>query len=332
MHHKSDTAITVPHGAMTVIRGSSSIDDVQSVSRQRGFDPYTASGVPNSLQPNHPRHAVSRHPYIRDHQVTASNTSLLRETGDSSGYPQRGWSADDDMSLLNHSPVEVEDSMDGSRGVYIAPLRDAETLHSRSARSGVVSIESLPNFSNNVGLTETSPSGTGGEEFSPQSPTLSMYQADAGLQRASYVGIQSYSESSGWDDSTQSTHGPRPKPFAPQPGPSLAHANRSREEVLNHDPGRLFSAGHEPAAGRMTELGLRSVPALVPSRSPTPRPSADAAMVLGSGDRYVSNRVKTTSGGTWGTDSSGVQSVYESKQAPPDVHKAFFSQGPGRMS
>jgi len=356
MHHKSDTLITVPNGAMTIIRGSSSIDDVQSVARQREFDPYTAPDIPISLQPNRPSKASSLRPYIHDHQRTASNTSLLRDPGDSFGYPQRGWSADDDISLLNHSPMEVDDAMDNSRGVYIAPLRDVETLPSRSARPGVISTESLPTFLSDVGVTENagnSHGGTGGE-FSPQSPTLSIYPADARLQHASYAGVQSCSEPSGWDDSTQSTHVSLPKPFALQPGPSLIRANRSREDALNHGSVRLLS-GNELAAGRTTELDPHSVPVPVPSCSSTPRPPADATMVLGTSNRplgghesnnnvndvrgvasnavfsgYVSNRVKITSGGTWATDSSGVQSVYESKQQPPDVHKTS-SQGPRQM-
>lgn len=353
IHHKSDTLITVPNGAMTVIRGSSSVDDVQSVARQREFDPYTTSGIPISLQPNRPSNASSQRPYIQDHQRTASNTSLLRDIGDSFSHPQRGWSADDDMSLLNHSPMEVDDAMDSSRGVYIAPLRDVETLPNRSTQPGVISTESLPIFSSDPGVIENassnSQSGTGGD-FSPQSPTLSMYHADARLQRASYAGIQTYSEPSGWDDSTQSTHVSLPKSFAQQPGPSLAHANRSREDNLNHGPVRSFP-GNEFSVGRTTELGPHSVP--VPSSSSTPRPPADAIMVPGTSNRplrghesnisdvqglassgafsaYVTNRGKITSGGTWGTDSSGVQSVYESKQQSPDVHKTP-SQGPGRM-
>jgi len=353
MHHKSDTLITVPNGAMTVIRGSSSVDDVQSVARQREFDPYTASGIPISLQPNRPSNASSQRPYIQNHQRTVSHTSLLRDFGDSFSQPQRGWSADDDMSVLNHSPMEMKDAMDGSRGVYIAPLRDVEALPNRSARPGVISTESLPIFSSDVGVIENASNSQSGTDFSPQSPTLSMYPADARLQRASYAGIQSYSEPSGWDDSTQSTHVSLPKPFTLQPGPSLAHATRSREDVLDHGPVRSFP-GNEFAAGRTTELGPHSVP--VPSSSSTPRLPADAIMVPGTSNRplrgresnnnisdvrglassgafsaYVTNRGKITSGGTWGTDSSGVQSVYESKQQPPDVHKTS-SQGPGRMS
>jgi len=232
--------------------------------------------------------------------------------------------------------MEVDDSMDG---VYIAMPRDAATLGSLVSRPGAVSTESLSIFASEVGVGENashSHGGTGGGEFSP---TLSTFQADPRLHRVSCVGIQSFSETSGWDDSTQSTHGPPvrsiiPNPFDPQPSPTLTPVDRSRTDIVN--PARLFPE-NEPSAGRTTELGPRSVP----SRSPTPRPSFDAAMISGLSSRPLSGhesnnnnnnndvrggtnsrafsgyvKVKTTSGGTWDTDSSGVQSVFKPVQPP----------------
>ena len=332
VHYNSDPSLAFQRRSLV------SIHDFQSalhVPQQREFDPYAASDIPISLQPSRRPHDLSQHPYIHNHQRTASGTSLPKALGDSFGYPQRGWSADDDRSLLNHSPMEVDDSMDG---VYIAMPRDAATLGSRP---GAVSTESLSIFASEVGVGENpshSHGGTGGEF----SPTLSTFQADPRLHRVSCVGIQSFSETSGWDDSTQSTHGPPvrsiiPNPFDPQPSPTLTPVDRSRTDIVNparNDPARLFPE-NEPSAGRTTELGPRSVP----SRSPTPRPSFDAAMISGPSSRPLSGhesnnnnndvrdvtnsrafsgyvKVKTTSGGTWNTDSSGVQSVFEPVQPP----------------
>ncbi|KAF5346722.1 hypothetical protein D9756_010381 [Leucocoprinus leucothites] len=384
----------VPSGAMTNIRPlSSSSTTTRTGSQQSEFDPYKDSGIPRPiiLQPNRHPDAQRSQPYTHDREHSSSSASLPRPPGDPVGQLQRGWSADDDMDraslLMDQPPMQVDDGMSGSRGVYVAAPRDAMTLGDMPTHSRVLSIDS---FVTAIGDSDTGgngrnshrfSSGGTGEEGSPTSPTLSMLQADPRSQ-ASYAGRRSISGSSGWDASThitQSTNSPielplpisgrtpnfnpRPLPptgspsstvyrnLSPQPSPRPSHArlgsetsliqsNRSREDILNparNDPVRLFPASVR-SAGYTTGLSPDSVPIPPLSRSHTPRPSESSAprsghtpnnstgssrSVTGSGPLagYVEmDRTQVSVGGTWGTDSSGIQSVLESIQRLPDAY------------
>lgn len=118
--------------------------------------------------------------------------------------------------------------------------------------------------------------------------------------------------------------------------------SRSREDILvpaRNDPVRLFPDSVR-AAGYTTGLGPDAVP--VPSRTPRPngndnddgngsgrttgnsieRSVSSGVGLTGSGvfAGYVGRDSTQVGGGTWGTDSSGVQTIFEAVQQLPDVY------------
>jgi hypothetical protein len=416
-HQTSDTSIDQfsilrrPNTAMSHSKRTSSSGDTARFipqSQQSEFDPYVASRIPrpSQLQPNR-RTDEGRdlHPY--DHNQRPSSTaSLPRAPGDPVGQVQRGWSIDDDADnaslLLDRSPMEVDDGMSGSRGVYIATPRDVMTLgvmphHHKTISSdtfATVMTESGPEESASNSHRFSSDPVEGESDGPPFSPTLSTLQSDARNNPgfASYAGRESLSGSSGWDASTVATHktnpplelpplptsgrnprfSGRPLPIpssnlnashtlSPHPSPRLGHAqlgseanslhhnrSRSREEILNpgkNDPMRLF-----PASVRAAGYAIALTPDAVPSPARTPQPSEDgnfnssanrpengpnnsasSARAGGTGRGAPAGYVEREGGGggTWGTDSSGIQSIFESVQQLPDLYPSHEAPSSG---
>jgi hypothetical protein len=139
--------------------------------------------------------------------------------------------------------------------------------------------------------------------------------------------------------------------LSPRPGharlgseSSSLKSSRSREDVLNpakNDPVRLFPASVR-GAGYTTGLAPGSGPTPTPTPPRTPQPSGgrngnvstnatrsghtpsnsagSQKAITGTFTGYVESDTTHTGGGTWGTDSSGVQSIFEPVQQLPDVY------------
>ncbi|KAJ3575384.1 hypothetical protein NP233_g1137 [Leucocoprinus birnbaumii] len=207
----------VPSGAMTNVRQlpSNPADRVRSGPQPNDFDPYAGIPRPNPLTLNrHPDAITSQHslPYNYNRERSASSATLPREPGDSAGQLQRGWSADDDMdrASIDQPPMEIDDGMSGSNGVYIAAPRDVTTLGAMSSNQRPLSTESFATAMTEVDTGgrnshRFSSGGTQHGEVSVDSPTLSMLQSDP-LAKARFADRRSVSGSSGWEAGTQFTH------------------------------------------------------------------------------------------------------------------------------
>ncbi len=268
-HQKSETSI----GQFSILR----TPDVAVADRRRlsftgettqsEFDPYAASGVPRPfiLQPNRrqdgpniqqPLNSSSLYE-MHQHQRTVSSTSLPRAPGEPLGQHHRGWSADDDAEsslLIDHPPMEVDDGFmgGGGRSVYLAEPRSVNAgAHHRHL--------SHDSFMTDYGNSDSV--GGGGGRGEDESPPLSALEADPQSRSgfARYAGRESISGSSGWDASTQYTHGTNISPIDPPPRVATRTPNPSPRHIIPSDPNltpnRNLSPNISPRLGGHTRLG-----------------------------------------------------------------------------
>lgn len=288
-HQTSETSIgqfsilRTPNASITDRRRLSGGDAQQTSS---DFDPYITQGLPRPtvmpLQPNRRRGAYSNNNtvYINPHQRSVSNASLPRTPGDPEGQPQRGWSADDDVDrtslLIEQMPMEVDNAMSG---VYIATPRDVRAMggpgmgHWRN-----LSDDSFATAASDIGSAELNGGRRGAgvrnsfnSGLEPNSPTLSMLERDPRVQQAfgaSYAGRESVSGSSGWDASTQASHGPNDALSPPtDPLPPVPNSNPRLFATTNASTPNIRTHGHTHSHSFSSNSIIST-----PSRSLTPNP------------------------------------------------------------